>query len=86
MWSSRWPPPLDLLPSEENLVRMCAVVDVGAGTTDIGLFLSLVPDGASKVRSKLYRTGHPVSVFKAGQRRGRDRPEAPRSARQEAVR
>ncbi len=56
----------ELLPSEENLVRMCAVVDVGAGTTDIGLFLSLVPDGASNVRSKLYRTGDPVSVFKAG--------------------
>jgi molecular chaperone HscA len=56
----------ELLPSEENLVRMCAVVDVGAGTTDIGLFLSLVPDGASSVRSKLYRTGEPVSVFKAG--------------------
>ena len=56
----------ELLPSEENLVRMCVVVDVGAGTTDIGLFLSLVPDGASKVRSKLYRTGDPVSVFKAG--------------------
>lgn len=56
----------ELLPSEENLVRMCAVVDVGAGTTDIGLFLSLVPDGASAVRSKLYRTGEPVSVFKAG--------------------
>lgn len=56
----------ELLPSAENIVRMCAVVDVGAGTTDIGLFLSLVPDGASQIRSKLYRTGHPVSVFKAG--------------------
>jgi len=56
----------ELLPSEENLVRMCAVVDVGAGTTDIGLFLSLVPDGSSRVRSKLYRTGQPVSIFKAG--------------------
>ena len=56
----------ELLPSAENLVRMCAVIDVGAGTTDIGLFLSLVPDGASQVRSKLYRTGQPVSVFKAG--------------------
>jgi molecular chaperone HscA len=56
----------ELLPSEENLVRMCAVVDVGAGTTDIGLFLSLVPDGVSTVKSKLYRTGDPVSVFKAG--------------------
>lgn len=57
---------VELLPNEENLVRMCAVVDVGAGTTDIGLFLSLVPDGASQVLSKLYRTGHPISVFKAG--------------------
>ena len=56
----------ELLPSEENLVRICAVVDVGAGTTDIGLFLSLVPDGSSQVRSKLYRKGNPVSVFKAG--------------------
>jgi hypothetical protein len=56
----------ELLPSEENLVRMCAVVDVGAGTTDIGLFLSLIPDGSSVVRSKLYRVGEPVSVFKAG--------------------
>lgn len=57
---------VELLPTEENLVRMCAVVDVGAGTTDIGLFLSLVPDGASYIRSKLYPTGQPVSVFKAG--------------------
>ncbi len=56
----------ELLPSEENLVRMCVVVDVGAGTTDIGLFLSLVPDGTSQVRTKLYRMGQPVSVFKAG--------------------
>jgi molecular chaperone HscA len=56
----------ELLPSEENLVRMCVVVDVGAGTTDIGLFLSLVPDSDSPVRSKLYRIGQPVSVFKAG--------------------
>lgn len=56
----------ELLPNEENLVRMCIVVDVGAGTTDIGLFLSLVPDSASSVRSKLYRMGQPVSVFKAG--------------------
>jgi hypothetical protein len=45
---------------------MCVVVDVGAGTTDIGLFLSLVPDGTSQVRTKLYRMGQPVSVFKAG--------------------
>lgn len=56
----------ELLPSMENIVRMCAVVDVGAGTTDMGLFLSLVPDGASTARTKLYPMGQPVSVFKAG--------------------
>jgi len=56
----------ELLSSEENLVRMCALVDVGAGTTDIGLFLSLIPDESSQVRSKLYPIGNQVSVFKAG--------------------
>lgn len=56
----------ELLPSGDNLVRICAVVDVGAGTTDIGLFQSWVPDGVSRVQSKLYSIGQPVSVFKAG--------------------
>lgn len=56
----------ELLPNADNLVRICAVIDVGAGTTDIGLFLSLIPDESSPVRSKLYRVGQPVSVFKAG--------------------
>lgn len=57
---------VELLPNEDNIVRICAVVDVGAGTTDIGLFQSLVPDSVSSVRSKLYSMGKPVSVFKAG--------------------
>lgn len=57
---------VELLPNVDNIVRICAVVDVGAGTTDIGLFQSLVPDNASSVRSKLYPMGQPVSVFKAG--------------------
>jgi len=57
---------VELLPSEDNIVRICAVVDVGAGTTDIGLFQSVEPDIASSVRSKLYLMGQPVSVFKAG--------------------
>jgi molecular chaperone HscA len=56
----------ELLPDEDNRMRLCAVVDVGAGTTDIGLFRSLVPDEASKVASKLYPTGKPISVYKAG--------------------
>jgi hypothetical protein len=57
---------VELLPSEENLVRICAVVDVGAGTTDIGLFQSVEPDIASSVRSKLYPMGQASSVFQAG--------------------
>jgi hypothetical protein len=57
---------VELLPNEDNIVKICAVVDVGAGTTDIGLFLSLVPDSVSPVRSKLYQLGQAVSVFKAG--------------------
>jgi molecular chaperone HscA len=57
---------VELLPNTDNEVRMCAVVDVGAGTTDIGLFHSVAPDEQSSVRNKLYRIGEPVSVFKAG--------------------
>lgn len=57
---------VELLPSAENARRVCAVVDVGAGTTDIGLFQAVAPDSASSVRGKLYPLGEPVSVFKAG--------------------
>ena len=57
---------VELLPSAENSRRVCAVVDVGAGTTDIGLFQAVAPDSASTVRGKLYPLGDPVSVFKAG--------------------
>jgi len=57
---------VELLPSAENVRRVCAVVDVGAGTTDIGLFQAVAPDSASAVRGKLYPLGEPISVFKAG--------------------
>lgn len=57
---------VELLPSEDNIVRICAVVDVGAGTTDIGLFQSVEPDIASSVRSKLYPMGQASSIFQAG--------------------
>lgn len=57
---------MELLPNEENCVRLCAVVDVGAGTTDIGLFISVVPDASSHVRAKLYPKGEAISIFKAG--------------------
>lgn len=57
---------VELLPSEENVRRICAVVDVGAGTSDLGLFASVVPDPDATMRPKLYPLGRPVSVFKAG--------------------
>lgn len=57
---------MELLPNEENRVRLCAVIDVGAGTTDIGLFISVVPDASSHVHAKLYPQGEAVSIFKAG--------------------
>ena len=57
---------VELLPSTENARRVCAVIDVGAGTTDIGLFQAVSPDSASTVRGKLYPLGGAVSVFKAG--------------------
>ena len=57
---------VELLPSEENLIRLCAVVDVGAGTTDIALFRSLVPDPDSAKRSRLIPYGVARSVFQAG--------------------
>lgn len=57
---------VDLLEGAENEDRICAVIDVGAGTTDIGLFRCLVPDGMSQVHRKLYPLGPQVSLFKAG--------------------
>jgi hypothetical protein len=57
---------VELLPAIENARRVCAVIDIGAGTTDIGLFQAVSPDSASTVRGKLYPLGGAVSVFKAG--------------------
>jgi len=57
---------VELLPSTENARRVCAVVDIGAGTTDIGIFQAVAPDSASTVRGRLIRMGEPISVFKAG--------------------
>jgi hypothetical protein len=52
----------------QNSRRVCAVIDVGAGTTDIGLFVSVEPDIDAKkeVLRKLLPQGEPISVFKAG--------------------
>jgi hypothetical protein len=57
---------VELLPRSTNSRRICVVVDVGAGTTDLGVFHALSPDQSSGKASKLIPTGPTVSVFRAG--------------------
>ena len=57
---------LELLPEGENLKRVCVVIDVGAGTTDIGVFQSLTPDRGGRVSAKLIPLCPSKSVFRAG--------------------
>jgi hypothetical protein len=54
---------LELLIRKVNLREICAVVDVGAGTTDIGLFYSVVTGGHA---DRLIPLSTTRSVFKAG--------------------
>ena len=54
---------LELLSRKVNLRQICAVVDVGAGTTDIGLFYSVVTEGHA---DRLIPLSTTRSVFKAG--------------------
>ena len=54
---------LELLSRKVNLRQICAVVDVGAGTTDIGLFYSVVTEGYA---DRLIPMSAARSVFKAG--------------------
>ncbi|MFO0106838.1 MAG: hypothetical protein ACK52H_06140 [Burkholderiales bacterium] len=57
---------VELLPLTANVRRVCLLVDVGAGTTDIGLFEGVAPDVNVNVSQKLYLMGQPISLFKAG--------------------
>lgn len=57
---------VELLPRISNSRQVCVVVDVGAGTTDIGVFQSLSPDEVSGKENRLIPTGPTLSVFKAG--------------------
>jgi molecular chaperone HscA len=57
---------VELLPGISNNRLLCAIVDVGAGTTDIGIFQSITPDSKSLRSSRLIPTGPTLSVFKAG--------------------
>ena len=46
---------LQLFNNEDNSRQVCAVIDVGAGTTDYGLFLSLTPDtSAEEIKGKSF--------------------------------
>lgn len=58
---------LQLFDNDLNSREICAVIDVGAGTMDMGIFLSLTPDAAShRHRRKLIQAAPPRSIFKAG--------------------
>jgi len=57
---------VELLPEAENIRKICLVVDVGAGTTDVGIFQFLAPDVKSGKSNKLIPTGPTNSIFCAG--------------------
>ena len=57
---------VELLSEAENIRKICLVVDVGAGTTDVGIFQFLAPDVKSRKSNKLIPTGPTNSIFCAG--------------------
>lgn len=58
---------LELYAHSHNSREICAVVDVGAGTTDLGIFVSLTPDAQSRShRRKFIQAAQPRSIFMAG--------------------
>jgi hypothetical protein len=57
---------LTLFPSQDNIPRICTVIDIGAGTTDIGIFKVLYPDESSDKKRSLIPIGKAVSLFSAG--------------------
>jgi molecular chaperone DnaK len=56
---------VQLFEDSENARELCFVIDVGAGTTDLALFLSLTPD-ARGFRRKLIQIASPRSIYMAG--------------------
>jgi molecular chaperone DnaK (HSP70) len=58
---------LALFPDPEPNSRTAVlVIDIGAGTIDLGLFSSVLPDHAARVKPKLIAMTSPRSVFGAG--------------------
>lgn len=46
---------VELFQEDTNARQVCAVIDIGAGTTDLGLFLSLTPDSRLNSESNPYK-------------------------------
>jgi len=46
---------VELFQEDANARQVCAVIDIGAGTTDLGLFLSLTPDSRLDLDSNPYK-------------------------------
>ena len=46
---------VELFQEDTNARQVCAVIDIGAGTTDLGLFLSLTPDSRLDLDSNPYK-------------------------------
>jgi molecular chaperone HscA len=57
---------LTLFPNQDNVPRICTVIDIGAGTTDIGIFKVLYPDEFSDKKRSLIPIGKAISLFTAG--------------------
>lgn len=57
---------VELFPEDPNEIRLVAVIDMGAGTTDIALFQSITPDVATPNRPQMRLLGNAISLFKAG--------------------
>lgn len=58
---------LELFENSDNAREICVVIDVGAGTTDLGIFVSLTPDEQARgYRRKFIQAASPRSIYKAG--------------------
>ena len=64
---------VELFKNKAGYRQICAVIDIGAGTTDLGLFSSITPDSQSYLNGegipikKLFKSiAQPISIQKAG--------------------
>ena len=57
---------IELFDNASNSREVCVIIDVGAGTTDIGLFQSVTPDNQANLKRKLISLKSPISIYLAG--------------------